>query len=146
MASPILPNPQSSDILNQSNPNIVVQVANRTFGGTSSAHSSSIVNGVKGGSHGLASATYLNKGYSQYAKPQKTNSTILYLDTNKNITTSTLGNGYFIRNNNYGRILDSNVSGPISEPNPPGSTNNLLVNPNSVYAQKGANLNTGFLY
>jgi len=141
-----LANPPSSDILNQTNPNIVVQVANRTFGGTSSSHSSSSVNGVKGGSYGLASATYLNKGYSQYSKPQKTNSTILYLDTNKNLTSSTLGNGYFIRNDNYGRILDSNVSGPISEPNPPGSTNNRLVNPNSVLAQKGAKLNTGFLY
>jgi len=145
MASPILPNPQSSDILNQSNPNIVVQVANRTFGGTSSSHSSSLVNGVKGGSHGLAPATYLNKGYSQYHMPQKAYSTMLNMN-NKNLTTSTLGNGYFIRNDNYGRILDSNVSGPISEPNPPGSTNNRLVNPNSVLAQKGAKLNTGFLY
>lgn len=57
-----------NDILNQTNPNIRVQVANRTFGGTSSAHSSSIVNGVRGGSNGLASAIYFNKGYSVYSK------------------------------------------------------------------------------
>jgi hypothetical protein len=143
MSYPSLSNPLSSDILNKTNPNIVVQVANRTFGGTSSAHSSSIVNGVKGGSYGLASATYLNKGYSYYEMPQKAYSTML---NTKNLTTSTLANGCFIKNNHYGRILDSNVSGPKSEPLPTGATTNRLVNPNSVYAQKGTNLNRGFAY
>ena len=61
-------------------------------------------------------------------------------NTTFNNSRSTVQNGYFIRTIAYGEQLNSNVAGPVHEPLRAGIQTERLVNPRSVYAQKGANV------
>jgi hypothetical protein len=126
----------NNNIISATNPNVSFTISNRTFGGTSSASYSSQVYGVKGSSRGLGTAGFLNKAELQYDKPQRSLALPRGNIPTYNKSNSTVPNGYFIRNVNYGEQLDSNVSGPQQEPVPSGVQTVPLVNPNSVYAQK----------
>lgn len=131
----------TNNLLPPTNPNISVSAANRTFGGNSSSSFSSQVSGVTGPSRGLSSAAYLNKAYLQFQKPQRALAVLRQLqDTTYNNSRSTAANGYFHRTVAYGEQLNSNVAGPVAEPTPNGVQTTPLFNPNSVFAQKGANV------
>lgn len=131
----------TNNLLPASNPNVSVSVANRTFGGKSSSSYSSLISGVKGPSNGLTEAAFLNKAYLQYEKPQRSKAILRKLqNTTFNNSRSTAQNGYFIRTIAYGEQLNSNVAGPVREPLRTGIQTKRLINPRSVYAQKGANV------
>lgn len=132
----------TNNYLPVTNPNVSVSSANRTFGGySSSLFSSNDKKGIKGPSRGLASANYLNKAYLQYKKPQKALAELIEIqDTTYNNSRSTVANGYFQRYTAYGKLLNSNVAGPIPESTPKWVQTTLLLNANSVYSRKGANV------
>ena len=106
---------ESNNLLPVTNPNLSVSSPNRTFGGYSSTLFSSRVSGVTGPSSGLTSASYLNKAYLQFEKPQKALAVLRQLnDTTYNNSRSNVGNGYFYRTVAYGEQINSNVAGPVS--------------------------------
>lgn len=133
----------TNNLLPPSNPNSSVSAANRTFGGTSSSSFSSQISGVKGPSRGLGSAAFLNKAYLQFQEPQRALAVLRELqNTTFNNSRSTTANGYFHRSVAYGEQLDSNVAGPVEEPVPNGVETTPLINPNSLFAQQGANISS----
>ena len=97
----------TNNYLPVTNPNISVSSANRTFGGSSSSAFSSKATGIKGSSRCIASAGYFNKAYIKNSDPKK------YLALNSKVTynnsRSIIRNGYFIRYDEYGKLLNSNI-------------------------------------